>query len=138
MIRPGAPTSGYLHLTGRHGTPYARVKLTVSPDTDLRGLSTELPAHLSTLPDWKLPLPEHHCIEYVHGYQVARHGCLPDGGLFVSAFLLTPETLPCSDPDGPKKDAFMAGARAYLSQVRTVADTGRARHPQHTTMQRTG
>lgn len=119
IIRPGPPSSGYVTVIGQFGTPYARLHLTISPDTDLQVLSAELPAHLSAPEPWRLPLPETHNIEYVAGYQQARRTCLPTAGLFVPAAQLDPATLPCQFESGPARAAFAAGARTYQQHVLT-------------------
>ncbi|ASN83206.1 hypothetical protein [Deinococcus ficus] len=117
FIAPDPLHPAQLTVTGRQGTPYKGVRVTLRHSSEADDLARELPAHLLVPPVWETAPPEAHTFAWVNGYLTARRYTLPRGGIFTPARLLHPDALPNPYADDGEKAAFRAGLAAYLSAV---------------------
>lgn len=110
-----------LHVFGRPAGHPVDVSVYVRPE-DLDHFLAALGPLLRTLPVWTASMQARHplAVDWSWGYQEARRAVLPRGGVFVPATRVDVLGL-ARDPEASVTRARMAGARAFLQQLRPAA-----------------
>lgn len=110
-----------LHVFGRPARFSTYFSVYVRPE-DLDHFLAALGPLLRTLPVWTAYTQARHplAVDWSWGYQEARRAVLPRGGVFVPATRVDVLGL-ARNPEVSVTRARMAGARAFLSQLRPAA-----------------